>query len=283
MALVLAMLALARGAVVPPAGLATAVQSMRPRADEPIAIVTPNRSVEKRAVTILGESNDVFSRAGSASETDIAQLGVTCAVFLQRDGVSRSSPWIVIGVGDCTALSPPVETIPKSIESLEFKQRHRYVNGMTTATVGLLVMPPLAVGTVALGATIANSESEPVGATMLLLVGSFSALMAPAYVGAGSLAAGHALRKSGVDVSIVPGATSLTLIGLTILTPAFDAEAVGAVLYCGSFVAGGVQMAMDTAAYRGLDREPSHNARFHLTPVPLAVDGMRGLALTGTF
>jgi hypothetical protein len=53
MALLLAMLPLARSAEVPTAGLAAAVQSMRPQPDERIAIVTPNRSAEKRANEIL--------------------------------------------------------------------------------------------------------------------------------------------------------------------------------------------------------------------------------------
>jgi hypothetical protein len=281
MALVLATLLVARSAEVPEAELAAVVQSMRPRPDEPIAIVTPNRSAEARAVSILGEGGDVLSRAGSASETDVGQLGVTCAVFLQRQGVSRTSPWLVTGVGDCAAVAPPVMAIPRSLESLEFIQHHRYRNGMTTATFGLLVMPPLAVGSYALGSTIAYSE--PVGATTLILLGGVTAILAPVYVGAGSLGAARALRKSGVDVSNVAGATSLTLICIAILTPAVDAEAVGAVFYFGSFVAGGVQMAMNTAAYRKLDLEPPRAARFHVRPVPFAVDRTRGLALAGSF
>jgi hypothetical protein len=281
MLLVAAVVALAQGAEVPSAELAAAVRSMRPRADEPVAIVTSNRGAEKRANEILGEDDYVFSRAGSASETDLAQLGVACAVFLDRQGVSPSSPWIVKAVGDCAALPVQVVVVPHSIESMEFKQYHRYRNGMGTATFGLLVMPPLAVGTYALGATVAYSD--PFLATTLVLLSGVSAVFAPVYVGGGSLAAARALRKSGVDVSIAPGAMSLTFIGIAILTPAFDAEAVGAVFYFGSFVAGGVQMAMDTAAYRRSGLEPSHTARFHLTPVPFAVDGTRGLALAGSF
>jgi hypothetical protein len=281
MALVLAMLALARSAEVPPAELAAAVGSMRPRAEAPVAIVTSNRAAEKRATEVLGEGDYVFSRAGSASETDLQQLGVTCAVFLDRQGVSPSAPWIVKAVGDCAALPVQVEAVPHSIESLEFKQHYRYRSGMAAATVGLLVMPPLAVGTIAIGATIAYTD--PVGSTALVLLGGVTAILAPVYVGAGSLGAARALRKSGVDVSTAPGAMSLTLIGIAILTPAFDADAVGAVCYFGSFVSGGVQMAMNTKAYRSLDREPPHTARFHITPVPVAVDGTKGLALAGEF
>jgi hypothetical protein len=187
----------------------------------------------------------------------------------------------VTGLGDCAALPPPIEAVPHSIESLEFIQHHRYRNGMTAATFGLIVLPPVAVGTIALGATIA--DANPYGATTLILLGGVSALLAPVYVGAGSLASARALRKSGVDVSIVAGTTSLTLMGIAILTPAVDAEAIGAVFYFGSFAAGGVQMAMNTAAYRRLDLAPSRSARVHVRPVPLVVDGTRGLALSGEF
>ena len=285
MALVLAMLLTARSAEVPTAELAAAVQSMRPRPDAPIAIVTPNRPQQRAVETTLGAADYVFTRAGSPSETELVPLGVTCAVFVTRRGMGARSPWTVTPVGDCgiplvvDEATPTLSVGPTRV----FEHERQYRHGMTIATWGAVGLPSAALVFLVVGYPVGVLES-PTAGTVLWGIAAGAAIAAPPTVAFGALSSARALRTSGVPVSRAAGHTALVLMGVAAVAPLLDFDAVAGLCLFSSFVAGGVQMKMDTAAYRASDLEPWRGAvRFHVRPVPLVGDDMRGLALTGAF
>jgi hypothetical protein len=88
--------------------LAAAIETVRVRAGEPIAVVVQNSPAE-RAVRAQVELSDlVFLQAGSASESSraLASAGIDCGAFLIRENPLGETRWALTVVGPCALPEP---------------------------------------------------------------------------------------------------------------------------------------------------------------------------------
>ena len=98
----------AESITVAPSELAEAIEAVRVRAGEPIAVVVANSPTE-RAVREHVELPDlIFVRAGSPSESGraLASAGIRCGAFLMRENPLGEARWALTVVGPCASPEP---------------------------------------------------------------------------------------------------------------------------------------------------------------------------------
>ncbi len=269
----------------PDSELAEAVGAVRERVGAPIAIVTPNRPEDERARAIVVPGDYVFARAGSPSETRIAELGVACALFLTREGLGDRARWSMTPVGECGKGGPAAEPLPEEPTTRPPRSRlppldpladyHRHTR---TARTALMVLPIGAIAVLAGVQTGVNHGWEPQSGA-LVAAGTVTLLVAPGFLAGGSLSAANDLLAMGIPVSRDGGHAAWVFYAIAMGSPL---TVVGVVAffpigYIGAIASGCSQLQANTRAFEGSGRAP------HVRLQPILTPDERGLAVVGTF